>query len=60
MSTQPFNHDIIYLDNAATTAVKPAEVLAAQTRETLGPWGNASRSAHAYAMRSMRHMVGAR
>lgn len=40
--------------------MKPAEVLAAQTRETLGPWGNASRSAHAYAMRSMRHMVGAR
>ncbi len=41
----------IYLDNAATTAQKPAVVAEAMTTILTGEYGNPSRGAHGYSQR---------
>ena len=44
----------IYLDNAATTAQKPAVVAEAVTQILTGEYGNPSRGAHGYSLAGFR------
>lgn len=50
----------IYLDNAATTAQKPAVVAEAMTTILTGEYGNPSRGAHGYSLASYRVAENAR
>ncbi|EOH75792.1 aminotransferase class V-fold PLP-dependent enzyme [Enterococcus malodoratus] len=44
----------IYMDNAATTAQKPADVAEAMTKILQGEYGNPSRGAHGYSLAGFR------
>ena len=50
----------IYLDNAATTAQKPAVVAEAMTTILTGEYGNPSRGAHGYSLAGYRVAENAR